>query len=94
MKIKLHKDIKRPDNKKTPSLEYILWADHWTAQRKTWYDINDDIGFDPILIHSVGWVLQETKEALFLASQLGENEMYGSGATLIMKGVIKKRIKL
>lgn len=79
---------------KTPRYKraYIVWVDH--QEHQGWVDIKDVKGPLPVC-YSVGWVIKETKDSVFLAPHLATDEegnVDTTGTMQIDKNCIKKRM--
>jgi beta-lactamase class D len=79
---------------KTPKYKraYIVWTDH--CEHCGWVDAKTVTGPLP-LCYSVGWVLKETKDYVFLAPHLATDEEGNVDVTGVMqidKANIKKRM--
>lgn len=53
-------------------LAYVLWEDAYT--RDEWTDISEAKSHTPALIHTIGWLLDESNEHVTIVQSLGDNE--------------------
>ena len=75
------------------SLEIILWKDNVIAS--AWRDKEDFFKDIPVLCETIGWVGQETEEAIWLYSSRGVKDYSQvSNATIIIQTDILKRTQL
>lgn len=79
-------------------MAWVEWLDHCGSGTTGWKDISEIEGLRPIVMTSVGWVINETPKFITLAASVhGEasREKYmtrGCGDVCIMKcAVIKRR---
>ena len=82
-------------------LQLILWTDHWSDDATEWKDVEEEMAkpVEPLVCHSVGWVLREDAKMVSLIANLDGDprkpeERHGYGVTNILKGAIVKRITL
>ena len=75
-------------------LEYIKWLDHTAWETAIWNDIDELEELEPVIVHSVGWVIKETPEYIIIVSTIQpENDIVHS-EFLILKGAITERTPL
>lgn len=79
---------------KTPKYPraYIVWTDH--VEHLGWVDVKEVTGDLP-MCYSVGWIIKETKDSVYLAPHLAVDEngnADSTGAMQIAKVNIKKRL--
>jgi len=78
-------------------LVLITWNDAWSP-RGTWYRQPDEEDCEPLICHSVGWIMRENKSGVFLASSYAHSDYNTpagdvSNTIFIPKGcIVKKRI--
>ena len=73
----------------------VVWKDHEDHTTADWqsYAEADDMVRDPVaVVHSVGWIYHENREAISLVSTLGPEEC--SGVLRILKRAIVRRLVL
>lgn len=71
-------------------LNVIDWLDHSSFNRAKWRTFDEASDLGPIGVHTVGWVIKETKEYLIVASTLTDDETL-MNEFCILKSCIKKR---
>jgi hypothetical protein len=69
-------------------LVHVIWEDH--ASLDAWSTF-DDIDITPALVHTVGWVIKETRTLLVVASNMRHNAERCFGITYIIKSCIRAR---
>lgn len=71
---------------------YVQWVDH-CSHTEPWTKIEESRRLEPVVVHSVGYVLHETKDRIILASSYNTEDQV-SGDTLILKCCITKKTVL
>ncbi len=78
------------DGTRVISIEKITWTDNTTCGR--WRDKDEFLALEPVVCQSVGWVLKETDQAVWIvASMCGEPSNEVSDGTIILKVNISER---
>jgi len=82
-------------------LQLIVWQDHWSDDATEWKDVEEEQSkpVEPLVCHSVGWVLREDAKMVSLISNLDgtpakPEERHGYGVTHILKAAIVRRVTL
>lgn len=78
---------------------YISWWDHCSHTTTEWRDIEEAEELEPVLCHTVGYLLHETDDSIVLGQTIHSVEDFNdkySGDQMIIKKLIKeqKEIKL
>lgn len=79
--------------KKVGPLTFVEWVDHCASGDNSWQSIDELRQMTPLLVWSSGWLIEETKLYLVLASSIGQNGA-ACGDILILKNCIMKRKSL
>lgn len=72
-------------------LLYVLWEDACSMSGGGWHSMEDLENMSPLPIHTIGWLVKETKTYLVLASHLDGGGFTGSGDLCVPKAWIKKK---
>lgn len=92
----LFANSKKPGEfKKLPPIELIVWEDHYSIG-DGWIDINEleETGLkDPLLITSVGFVINENKKTLVLVDGVGDHGRT-PGHIVLLQSAIRHRTVL
>src|SRR5258706_5224881 len=98
MKSKKKKPIKksalmfvRKGDKKRFKLYDVTWKDHSVAAQGASWKSFDEAKVAPILIYSVGYLVDETDEAIALAQNVGTNGMVSEVMTILKSCIVKRK---
>lgn len=77
-----------------PELWYIEWLDHSVhADEGTWFEVEHSGNLEPVLVHSVGWLITELHNSVVLVSTMCEDNITGR-SRCILKSCINRAVKL
>ncbi len=77
-----------------PELEVVAWKDHCTWGEVHWRELKEAVDLDAPIVHTVGWVMKETDEAVYLVPTVQRDQDLVEGTFMVLKGTIVNRWKL
>jgi hypothetical protein len=73
-------------------LEYIKWMDHSGFSESRWRAIEEVQDLNPIMMHTVGWVIYEDKDKLVTVSTMHDDEeTVHSEFCIVKKAIVHRR---
>lgn len=80
---------KKQNKDKHLPLLHVEWFDHAVSGTGSWRAI-DDVGVYSLTCFSVGWLVDETKDAIALATNVASNGTVGEIMTILKSCIIKR----
>lgn len=74
-------------------LEAVEWYDHWSPGNNSWMSNDEVPDQGGLLVHTVGWVLRESDDGIYLVPTITEADSHRPGM-FILKSSIRKRDRL
>lgn len=72
-------------------LVYLEWLDHSSFAHSYWKDRELLEELSPMLVKSVGWVVNQTEKTITIVSHAIEKNEQAAGEMCILKSAIKKK---